>query len=43
MNIEFWIFFWKLIFVLSLTMFFFMFLYVSVKGYKELKLILFNK
>jgi hypothetical protein len=43
MNIEFWIFFWKLIFVLSLTIFFLMFLYVSVKGYKELKLILFKK
>ena len=43
MNIEFWIFFWKLVFVLSLTIFFLMFLYVSVKGYKELKLILFKK
>ena len=43
MNIEFWIFFWKLIFVLSLTIFFLMFLYVSVKGYKELKLILLKK
>ncbi len=43
MNIKFWIFFWKLIFVLSLTIFFLMFLYVSVKGYKELKLILFKK
>ena len=43
MNIKFWILFWKLIFVLSLAIFFLMFLYVSVKGYKELKLILFKK
>ncbi len=37
MNINFWMIFWKITLIISISVFVLMFFYVSIKGFKELK------